>query len=474
MSSSPTPYAGPLTNQIWQSAYISLGWLQSVVLASGASHQPNSLAANAVLVLDSLLAGVEILGVQSALNAINLDLPMLKQVASLPLTFSSSQNTTINGRISSLTALAAQFQSILAGNLLSGNPIDSLNRGLSPITSPNLLSIFSTWNQEPVPAGFTQATLPVAASGYSTDWFSITTGVAAYYGSNPQAPLDGAIRASQGALMLSSILESLFQASSSPSSISDSVAWNTAMALPASLASCNLLRPDVSLEAPQMTMATKAFLLLMSEQLASFILGVKGFASTAATTAANSVISQQGQGLMDIAAQSLGGFESWQGLVGSLPAPWGAGAIPLGTSVSLTSGSQTLTEAAVLGTDISLGPLGTAIPGWTGDLPLTLGLLNFRGALARRLSTTLGNLLYHSSYGSRIPPEIGQILTTGAQSLITAYGKSALASDPRTQAIISASTSMLSGQPNAAFFQALVQPIGPGLAPVAVNEVIAP
>jgi hypothetical protein len=478
MASSTSSLAafGPLTNQVWQVCYTSLGWLQSIVTASGASRQPASLASNAALVLQSLLAGVEVLEAQSTLNAVLGDLPMIRAVAGLPITYSSSQSTNINGRIASLTDLIAFLRPITVPSAtLSPDPVASLNLGQPSIVSPNLLGTYATWHSEPTPTGFLQSGLPTFASSYTTDWNAIVTGVANYYGVNPLAPLDAAIRAAQGSNLISTVLQNLFLPTTGSSSpLPTAQVWNATMTLPAALASANLLRPDVSLESSQSSMATRAFLLTMAEQLGSFILGAKGFASSASASGANAVLSQQGQGLMDIASQQLGSFESWRSITGSLPAPWGADALAAGTQVMLTSGSSGLTQAAILGTDIDLGPLGTAIPGWTGDLPITVGLSNYRGALARRLTTSLGALIYHQTYGSRIPPELGQILTTGAQSLITAYGKSALASDPRTQAVISASTAMLSGQPNAVLFSAQVQPVGPGLTPVQVNEVVAP
>ena len=467
---------GPLTNQLWQAGYASLGWLSSIVNASGASRQPASLASNAELVLQGLLNGVQAIDAQAVQAVITQELPMLRAVAALPLPYTSSQSATLNGRIASLSSLLGVLQPlVLPSSILPTPAISALNFGLPAIQDIGLLPIYATWNAEPPPASFNQADLPTFASGYAADWFNIATGVAQYYGSQPQPALDSAVRAAQGAILLSDMLLDLFTNSGGiPSTLPDAQDWNMAVALPATLTSVALLRPDISLAVSQTSMATRAFFLLMAEQLSSFILGVRGLASTIAAARATSVISQQGQGLMDIAAQGLGNFESWSTLTSGISAPWAAGGIQTGTPVSLSPGVSGLTQAAILGTDIDLGPQGQPIAGWAGDIPVILGVGNYRASLARRLSTSLGQLIYHQDYGSRIPPELGQVLTTGAQALITAYGKSALAADPRTQAILSASTTMLSGQPNSVFFSAVVQPIGPGLAPIQLNEVLTP
>jgi len=256
--------------------------------------------------------------------------------------------------------------------------------------------------------------------------------------------------------------------------ISPAQVWNTCYALPATIQSARLVSPSLNLDNDQISMATRYFMITMAEQIAGFVVLARGLAAASTGSSGSSVITQSGQGLMDIASQNLGNFESWSQLAGAVPAPWGAGAIPAGTSISLASGVAALTQAQLLGSDLNFGSQNQPIPSWSGDFQINLGIPNFRASLGRRLATTLGNLIFHPEYGSRIPPELGQILTTGGQSLITAYGKAALLADPRVQSILSATTTTLAGQPNAVQFLASVQPIGPGLQAVNVNEVLTP
>jgi len=79
---------------------------------------------------------------------------------------------------------------------------------------------------------------------------------------------------------------------------------------------------------------------------------------------------------------------------------------------------------------------------WNGDIPLISGPTNLSSALARRIMTTLGTLIYHSSYGSRIPPEVGEIQDVSTANLITAFGESALLNDVRVQSVLSAETTI--------------------------------
>lgn len=470
----PVPY-GPLSAQVWQSSYQSLQWLQSVVGAAGASGNAQSLGTQANLVVDTLANGVDLLDGSAISAALAQDVAGLRLIAALPIPYTTDQANAINNRITGMIVLGEALLAPIPTVLPTA--VAGLNAGGPGIPAPDYLTTFLGWNAETAPVELVSSRgLLGVASAYAGNWSAIVTGAAGFYGAFPQPALDSAVRVAQGALLTNQILSQLF-ASGGPV-LTDYASlqqlWNITMALPATLASANLLRPDVSLDSSQQNMATRAFLITMAEQVAAFSLICRGWASTATTTGAASVLSVQNQGLMDIAAQNLSSFEAWGQLRGGLNPPWGAGAVPPGTLIPLVSGSTALTQAQILGTDISIGAQNSPLPAWTGDLPIVVGIPNYRAALARRLSTSLGSLVYHQNYGSRIPPELGQVLTTGAQALITAFGRSALLGDPRTQSVISAQTAMLSGQPNAVFFSGTVQPIGPGVPPVGVSEVVSP
>ena len=470
VQTNPPPY-GTLVNQIYQQSYASIVWLGAVL--GNTSATAASLATQASLVLNTLLNGVEIIGGLSIQTGVNYDLPTMQQVASLPLNATSGSALAINNRITGLGALQTYMKTTIPTSI-SGVASTLLGAGNPAIPDINLLSGFMTWTGEPIPTGYMAGNLTEYAVQNQGYWAGIVSGIASYYGNYPQQTLDTAVRAAQGALSTSTILSQLAISDALQTVISPAQVWNTCYALPATIQSARLVSPSLNLDNDQISMATRYFLITMAEQIAGFVVLARGLAATSTGSSGSAVITQSGQGLMDIASQNLGNFESWSQLAGAIPAPWGAGAIPAGTNIPLASGTVGLTQAEMLGTDLNFGSQNQPIPSWSGDFQINVGISNFRASLGRRLSTTLGNLIFHPEYGSRIPPELGQILTTGGQALITAYGKAALLADPRTQSILSATTTTLAGQPNAVQFIAQVQPIGPGLVPVNVNEVLTP
>ncbi len=442
---------------IWEQVFASLQWLQGQT----ATASPASLVTQTDLVLETALNGAQILSTQSLLNATNTEIPLLRQVAALPVSYTNDQSFAINSRLSSLVSLGAALGAIANPNS-PGTAATLLSANSVAIPDIGLLSILSSWTSESAPSYFAGNVVSGSAQ-YNTIWQSIVTTVE---GSTNGLPLDCASRIASGTASIAAIMGGL-----QPTTVSSS-SWDQNVALPATLVSLRLLRPDISLASSQASMITRAFCLYMAIQLAQFAIIAKGLVGTANGAQAISATSQQNQGLMDIASANLGNFEDWSNLTTGIPAPWGAGALAPGTQVPLVSGTSAATQAQILGTDINIGPQNGSMPPWTGDYQTLSGIINYSAAIGRRLATPLGALIYHPNFGSRIPPEIGQVLTVGAQSLITAYGKSAIASDPRTQQIISAQTSLLSGQ--AVLFSANVQPIGPGLNPVQINEVLSP
>ena len=466
----PPPY-GTLVNQIYQQSYASIVWLGTVIQNTSAS--PASLASQAALVLETLLNGVETIGGLSIQTGVNYDLPTMQQVASLPINATAQAAFALNNRITGLGNLQIYLKTALPTSV-TGVAATLLGAGLPAIPDINLIAGFGTWTGEPIPSGYAPGNLTEYAILNQGYWASIVSGTALYYGNYPQPTLDAAVRAAQGALSTSTILSQLAISDALQSVISPAQVWNTCYALPATIQAARLVSPSLNLDNDQISMATRYFMITMAEQIAGFVVLARGLASSSSGASGSAVIAQSGQGLMDIAAQNLGSFESWNQLAGGIPAPWGAGAIPAGTTIQLASGSVGLTQAQMLGTDLDFGSQNQPIPSWAGDFQINLGVSNFRASLGRRLATTLGNLLFHPEYGSRIPPEIGQILTVGGQALITAYGRAAILADPRVQTILSATTTTLAGQPNAVQFLSNVQPIGPGLQAVNVNEVLTP
>ncbi len=195
---------------------------------------------------------------------------------------------------------------------------------------------------------------------------------------------------------------------------------------------------------------------------------------------------RENDNLMDMAARSLGNFEQWTQIAATnnLQPPYitsGATALTAvpgqqlflpTTGVVQTQGTVPSYTLNYLGVDIYYGPLNQDIAVWAGDFQLISGYQNLSFSLGRRLQTTLGALVYHNDFGSRIPPEVGTITDSNTLSYITAYAKSALLSDPRVNKIVSASTTAY--QNYAINVTATVLPNGAGSQTASVNEVLGP
>lgn len=243
-----------------------------------------------------------------------------------------------------------------------------------------------------------------------------------------------------------------------------------------------LATPPYSLASQQQSLI-KYVILLMMQQLARMMIILR----SPGTQPVNLVTIQVGQTLQDIAGIHLGNFELWPQIayINNLQPPYigpvtQPGIAGWGTQIFLpTPGTNPAAMGSVpsyinnfLGIDLFIGPINGDMPPWTGDFQTISGYDNLRWALGRRLQTTLGSFIYHPSYGSRIPPEVGNVQSVHEASLINTFGISALASDPRVERVISSVTQLL---PNfAVAFQASVQPSGFGTSPVLLNEVLQP
>jgi phage baseplate assembly protein W len=166
---------------------------------------------------------------------------------------------------------------------------------------------------------------------------------------------------------------------------------------------------------------------------------------------------------MSIAARQLGDYSKWQQIAninGLLP-PYFA-AVPTPNMVSpgqqlylptdgipanvVPAQGAASYEISFLGYDIFYGALNQDMAPWTGDFVTISGYSNLAFSLGRRLQTPLGNLIYHMDFGSRIPPEVGNILTQDTVGHIGAFAVSAVLSDPRVQQVVSVNAQALTNQ----------------------------
>jgi phage baseplate assembly protein W len=182
----------------------------------------------------------------------------------------------------------------------------------------------------------------------------------------------------------------------------------------------------------------------------------------------------------------LGSFESWPQIaaVNNLVPPYiSSTGIPgtaapgqqlimptTGTSQS-SIGSPPSYLTNFLGVDLDFGPINGQMPPWSGDFQTVIGYQNLSRALGRRLQTTIGTLLFHPEYGSRIPPEVGAVQDARSAGQIAAFAASAISADPRIQDVLNVQAVP---QPNFSIqVSAQAQPGGFNSTAVSVNEVIS-
>jgi phage baseplate assembly protein W len=195
-----------------------------------------------------------------------------------------------------------------------------------------------------------------------------------------------------------------------------------------------------------------------------------------------------------IAARQLGNFELWPQIatinnlqppyIGAVGAAPSAGLVIPGqqiflpvnpTTTAATAGAVSNSipnyEVNYLGVDLFLGPLNEPdmLP-WTGDFNTQSGFNNLATALGRRIITTLGSLIFHPEFGSRIPPEVGGVSDSTTASNIGAYATSAILTDPRVNNVTNVSVTNPSyGQINVS---ATATPNGSTAQTALVNEVL--
>lgn len=165
---------------------------------------------------------------------------------------------------------------------------------------------------------------------------------------------------------------------------------------------------------------------------------------------------EQGDTLQKIAARTMGDASLWTELIAinDLTPPYLTGdveeagpkvklygqmlVIPATKAEVFSSPDETL----IFGTDILLNK-GRLEASESGDLALVSGVKNLGQALRHRVATPLGELLFHKLYGCGVHQMKGRGGTPGATTLAAQYVRSALLADPRAQAVVKPTASLV-------------------------------
>lgn len=425
---------------------------------------------------------------------------LLSEAFAVPVTIDATDAAYIQNRLNGMLAFAGnqmRFQPTLTP------PSTAANANTLPIPAPGYVEYIMTFDGEVAPSGFNVGLL-TTENGYvltTESGFQFITALvlqtlidAATAAANAWGVLANALLTSgqqYNAAAYQAVLD-MQQASlvvvqnfvSANISVAQSTqqTWNSLVAVPTYLTLSSLLGNDPTSSQNQ-NLNTARYVLgttLQSLNEALVVLRQQISGNIQLTTV------RQNENLMDISARALGNFEQWVDIatINNLQPPYIANtyapnvAIP-GQQIFLPTtgtvqaqGSTPVYALNYLGVDIYYGPMNEDMLPWIGDLNTISGYNNLSFSLGRRLQTTYGDLIYHTDFGSRIPPEIGKIATGNELSLITAFTTSCLLSDPRVNKVTNVASQAY--QNYAISVSATVIPNGlNGQSGININEVIA-
>lgn len=480
-------------------------WL-SGILASGTSSvavidDPTST------VYRTLLNGVSAIDAWQAGALLSAEALNLRAVEALPLSIDPTLTTYLADRVASVAAAASGIAALPP----AVNPVQAvslLQQGQPAVGYSGYLEWCMTFDAEPIPP--VADTVAVAVSGVAAAWLDIANAVGVLQGDNRTTAYDTAARmyrcSAVVAANVSNVRSGPFATDGEIVYMTDELGnplydengnllytiqgtvnqatWNAVGALPAILLDASSLASSPATLINQQTMSIRYALVQQALSLAALLLSLRIHNVTQPSTA----YLRNSESLADLAARTTGNFEDWPALAAlnrispPFPGPSNMALALSGRQLFTSNGTGTpgvlpdpdssgVSYAAnVLGVDWDWGPINGTQPAWTGDLRLITGYLNFARSIGRRLQTTLGTLIYHTNYGSRIPPEVGAVQSIDEAPRLLQYGRSAILADPRTGSILTARATTEPGF--LATFSATIEPIGPGATPVSVLETI--
>lgn len=474
--STPQPFYG-YVGFVWAVAYGAYLYLGEFITTNPAADQIYQVANLVYTILNNSCNAIN---ANLISNAWTSELVNLQAIEALPLSVPSSVTAALTNRTTAISNAIIGLNSIIPSATVTTVPI-LLNQNISTIATCDLLSFFNNFDYETPPTGTTNSNLIAAAQTLASDFNTLALAISGYQGTQTTL-YDTAYRLYVTAQMTADILSS-FTSGALSTSLSSTSNWNQLVTVPALVSDAYMIATPPYTVAAQQEEIIRYLLLTLSLQLAWYLLILRQPGSGNI----NLATVMQGQSLMDVAAQNLGNFEEWTNIasinnlyppyVGTTASP---GIVAWGNQVVLPSGDATQAPIGTipnyatnfLGVDLYLGQINGDMPPWSGDFQTISGYNNLNISLGRRLQTTIGSLIYHSTYGSRIPPQVGVPQTSATAGLITTFGNSAILSDPRVASIIKSATQIL---PNfALLYQASVAPAGLGSTPISVNEVLNP
>jgi nucleoid-associated protein YgaU/phage baseplate assembly protein W len=414
---------------------------------------------------------------------------LLAPILTFNLGLSAGNLSFVTNRIDAFQAAANAVSLIYP---TSFNSTSGLITGVPVIPSPSLIEFLMQWNFE-TPSAALLASSPTNypaqfasdAQAQATAWQNCVAALAAN-GVGTGSTYDAAQRqASVSQESATAALAITVSTASNPTTT-----WNLLISMTCLCRIGSVYAADPTTEGGQQLNIARYVTMQSADTFNTLLVQLRQYIPEAVLT----TILRNGDTLVSLAARELGNFELWPqiaALNGLIPpyilplgsAPMAGFAVP-GQQIFLPSTTSTITqpigtqvptyENNYLGVDFYLGPLSQVdMNVWTGDFNLISGYNNLSTALTRRILTTLGMLIFHPQYGSRIPPEVGAVLTSTVAGYLNAYAQSAILTDPRVNQVSAISTTVNS--PNGAIqITATAIPNGAGSSSVTLNEVLEP
>ncbi|MHB8391756.1 MAG: phage head spike fiber domain-containing protein [Acidobacteriaceae bacterium] len=388
--------------------------------------------------------------------------------------------TLVESRITALQSFLSALNNMPLISLVTN--LSVLGNGQSVITgSTDMAAFLYTYDFENYPYfmdGLDQGTLSSNAQAMVDAWQSVIDAIPVSHLTNTGLVYDSCQRMLESSTV---ILDEINNAVADTTISGSNAVWNFLVSMPSVCRFVAESVNDPSSLLSQQISVTRHVILGAMAQLNTLILSIKAQLSSNIAVATLPM----GKTLMDVAAAKLGNYEDWTSIaaVNQLNPPYiGVGAnlaapgsrifLQAPTTSSGTPVSPPNYEINYLGIDLYYGPLNQDMLPWTGDFQTIQGYKNLSLSLGRRLQTTLGTLMYDSEFGSRIPPEIGEIQSQDTAAHILAYASSALLSDPRSQTV--ASASVIRNPDGSINYSGVVIPNGSSGNGANVNEVLQP
>lgn len=423
----------------------------------------------------------------------------------LPLALGLDSTTTLfmQNRISALQAAALSIQSLLVQPL---NAATQLAAGQAAVPDPMYLEWLVNFTFEAPPislAGdpFTDeytneygagptlggtTTIALQAQAEATAWTTIATALR-QQGTNFSGTTFNTVMLMAN---VSQVVANAVANAQLPTAITSTaqltMLWNQFVAMPALTRAASAVVSDPTSLAAQNTAVIRYVIQKTLQQFNALIVSLRQVVSSQLQLGTVRL----GDSLMTFANRELNDYTAWRKIaqinglqppyISTVPAP--NVAVPgqqlflpaTNSNVPIVPQTGPVANYTInfLGVDRFLGPINQPMLPWTGDYQIISGYKNLALSLGRRLQTTVGSLIYHNNFGSRIPPEIGKIASGNELLLIQQYSVSALLSDPRVNKIVSCTAT--AGPNYSIVVNAVVLPNGLGQEEVTVNEVLGP